>query len=329
MHDESRSGRGPDDLVGAVKTIFRFPIKSVGGHSIGQGYVGEHGILGDHRYAFIDVETGNLCNAKNPRKYGSMLACQAYFVDEPEPGRPLPTLEVVFPDGGVHRNIGGDLDEAMSRHLGRSVRLTTAMPHGTKTEIVWDEATGIPRDGVYGHAKTDAEGDEVFTYAPAEASTFFDLAPLHLITTSTVEHFERLNPAANFDPRRYRPTLVVDTPAHGLVEDGWVGGGIVVGGELNVAIDLCTPRCVMSTLWHHGDVPRDRATLRTIAEHNIKSTPGWGRMACAGVYASVTAPGHVRVGDPVRLHSTRPGPRETTPEARASAASGYCPECSV
>lgn len=297
--NESRA----DGVVGRIKTLFRFPIKSVGGRSIGHTYIDLHGGLGDHRYAFIDVETGNLCNAKNPRKYGSMLACRAHYLDEPRPGQPLPTLEVVFPDGRAHRNIGTDLDDAMSRYLGREVRLTSAVPSDAKTELVWDAATGLPKEGVYSHTTRNADGDEVLTYGPLHANGFFDLAPLHLITTSTITHFRRLAPGANFDARRYRPTMVIDTPASGLVEDAWVGGRLTIGPAMAARVDLCTPRCVMSTLAHAKDVPLDRATLRTIAKHNSKVIPDVGRLACAGVYATVAAAGPVRVGDAVRFAS--------------------------
>ncbi|OBG37142.1 MOSC domain-containing protein [Mycolicibacter heraklionensis] len=300
MNDELRA----DSVVGRIKTIFRFPIKSVGGRSITDTYVDMHGSLGDHRYAFIDVETGNLCNAKNPRKYGSLLACRAYYVDEPRPGQPLPTLEVVFPDGQAHRNVGTDLDNAMSRYLGRTVRLAEAVPSDAKTELVWDAATGLPKEGVYSHTTTNSDGDEVLTYGPLQANRFFDLTPLHFITTSTLNHFQRLEPTARFNPRRYRPTMVIDTPAPGLVEDAWVGGRLTIGAAVSASVDLCTPRCVMSTLAHGKDVPLDRATLRTIAKHNSKSIGDFGRLACAGVYATVTATGPVRVGDPVRFESS-------------------------
>ena len=61
-------------VVGSVKTIFRFPVKSVGGRTLQQALVGSEGVLGDRQYAFVDLETGNLANAKHPRKFGSMLA---------------------------------------------------------------------------------------------------------------------------------------------------------------------------------------------------------------------------------------------------------------
>ncbi|MGV0624648.1 MOSC domain-containing protein [Mycolicibacter minnesotensis] len=303
-----------DDVVGRIKTLFRFPIKSVGGQSLRQTYIDSHGGLGDHRYAFIDIETGNLCNAKNPRKYGSMLACRARYLDEPRRGQPLPTMEVRFPDGSTHRNVGRDLDDAMSDYLGRSVRLADTVPGDAKTELVWDAATGLPKAGVYSYATSNADGDEVLTYGPLQANTFFDLTPLHLITTSTLEHFRRLEPGANFDARRYRPTMVVDTPSPGLVEDAWVSGQLRIGDTLTAEVNMWTPRCVMSTLAHAKDVPLDRATLRTIARNNSKTVGEMGQLACAGVYAGVTATGPVRVGDPVRfLPQAQPAPTGQNP----------------
>jgi len=299
MNDDPR----PDDVVGRIKTIFRYPIKSVGGESVARAYIDIHGGLGDHRYAFVDTETGNLCNAKNPRKYGSMLGCRAYYLDEPRLGEPLPTLEVAFPDGSRHRNVGTDLDDAMSRYLGRDVRLVDAVPSDATTELVWDATTGLAKDGVYRYTTKNSDGDDVLTYGPLQADRFFDLTPLHLITTSTIQHFRRLEPGANFDPRRYRPTMVIDTPAPGLAEDAWVGGRLTIGAAISAKVDMWTPRCVMSTLAHAKDVPLDRATLRTIAKHNSKTIAGLGQLACVGVYATVTAAGAIGVGDAVQLRS--------------------------
>ena len=49
--------------------------------------------------------------------------------------------------------------------------------------------------------------------------------------------------------------------------------------------------CVTSTLAQE-ELPSDRSVLRTAVEHHG---------GCLGVYASVRAPGRVRLGDPVIL----------------------------
>jgi uncharacterized protein len=57
-----------------------------------------------------------------------------------------------------------------------------------------------------------------------------------------------------------------------------------------------TPRCVMTTV-AQDDLPNDREVLRTIAVQRRVDIPGMGPRPCVGVYALVTATGHVTVGD--------------------------------
>ena len=310
MHDEPRGDSATASLIGTIKTIFRFPVKSVGGTAIIQAHVGMEGLLGDRRYAFMDLRSGQLCNAKNPRKYGRLLACRARFIAEPEPHQDLPPLEVEFPDGRTHRNGHGDLDVAMSRYLGFPVRLISTVPEDVTTEIVWDESSGMAKEGVYADATLNASGDYVVALRSRRKNqTFVDLAALHLMTTSTADHLHQLDPAANFDPRRYRPTMVLDTDSPGLVEDTWVGGSLALGDQVSTEVVMSTPRCVMSTLEHAPDVPLDRSTLRSLVKNNTKDVPGWGRWACAGVYGAIAGTGEIRVGDPVRFTEGTPTER--------------------
>ena len=57
-------------------------------------------------------------------------------------------------------------------------------------------------------------------------------------------------------------------------------------------------RCIMTTL-AQGELPRDNGTLRTVTRHNRIEIPGLGTWSCVGVYAAVTSPGRVAVGDEV------------------------------
>jgi hypothetical protein len=76
-----------------------------------------------------------------------------------------------------------------------------------------------------------------------------------------------------------------------------------------------TPRCAIPTL-EHGDLPRDSAALRVLADHNrVTPVEPLAPQPCAGAYAQVLRPGRIRVGDEVRLAggepdlSARPAPR--------------------
>src|SRR5690606_38604067 len=104
---------------------------------------------------------------------------------------------------------------------------------------------------------------------------------------------------ANVDVRRFRPSVVIDTPdLSGFAEDDWTGAALRVG-EVELVVGDPTPRCVMTTVAQQ-ELRRDPEILRAIARHNRRTNP-LGTFACLGVYATVTTPGTIRVGDEVTL----------------------------
>jgi uncharacterized protein YcbX len=153
--------------------------------------------------------------------------------------------------------------------------------------------------------ETTEEGDAISNLSLAMAAppgTFFDLSSLHLLTTSTLAALQAAGPDAGFDVRRYRPNVLIETPEDGFVENGWVAGTVSMGGSARAHVDLATMRCVMTTLAQR-DLAADRQTLRVVSKANRVEIPGLGVWACAGVYASVSAPGAIRLGDPVAVTS--------------------------
>ena len=174
-------------------------------------------------------------------------------------------------------------------------------------------------------AEVPVDGSRIATEAPA--GTFFDFAPIHLITTATLRRIEELaddpdDGSADRAPVvdaassgslaiRYRPNIVVGWPddaggesavnGGAFVEDAWVGRLIGLGDEVVLRVIAATPRCAIPTL-AHGRLPRDVQALRVLAEHHrIGPLPGIGEEPCAGVYAQPIRAGRVRLGDRVRL----------------------------
>jgi uncharacterized protein YcbX len=96
--------------------------------------------------------------------------------------------------------------------------------------------------------------------------------------------------------------VIVDTPAGGFVENGWIGGVLAIG-DAQLAVALPDPRCVMTNLAQE-DLPRDPQILKALARHNRLDVAGSGLYPCAGVYALAAATGTIRTGDRVAL--TRP-----------------------
>ncbi len=124
----------------------------------------------------------------------------------------------------------------------------------------------------------------------ATGGDYFDGAPIHLVTTSTLA---RVSEAAHgtVEPARLRPNIVLDTgDAAGFPEDGWIGRTLAIG-DVRLRVVERTERCVMTTQAQDG-LPRRPAVLKAIGRANE---------ACAGVYAEVVAAGTAAVGAPARL----------------------------
>jgi uncharacterized protein YcbX len=128
---------------------------------------------------------------------------------------------------------------------------------------------------------------------------FFDEDVIHVVATGTLEHLRSLRDGSDFDLRRFRANIYVDTGAEadGFIEDRWLNGVLEIGGSARVVGMRPAIRCAMTT--HPQDeLPRDVAILRTAWQYH---------QAYVGVFASVGAPGRIRVGDPVVLAESRAG----------------------
>jgi uncharacterized protein YcbX len=156
------------------------------------------------------------------------------------------------------------------------------------------------------HADRDASTGEPLAVG-AGTGTFFDFAPIHLVTTATLAHLRKLGPGSSFEPTRFRPNLVIDTGAvEGFLENDWLGQVIAVGDDVRLCVTFPCPRCVMTTL-AQGDLGADPEILRTAATHNLQFFALLGKkLPTVGAYATVVQGGEVRVGDSVRLVGRSP-----------------------
>ncbi len=121
---------------------------------------------------------------------------------------------------------------------------------------------------------------------------YFDVAPIHVLTTASLAEMSRVNPQGIWDVRRFRANFFVETEPSfkGLVEFEWIGKTLRLG-EVELQCDIPTERCAMA-MNAQAEFPRDESILRSIKEAaNLN----------LGIYASVRRPGAVRVGDIVEL----------------------------
>lgn len=244
-------------MVGRIQALWRYPVKSMQGEQLDRARLTPDGIPGDRGVAVVDAATGRVISGK---RLEQLLGARAVA----RPGGPA----IVLPDGTTVHWSSADAASAISAWLGRPVRLEASVAEA--------------------RPMIESEDGHVFLGRPR---SFFDSAALHLLTTATLDHLAGLYPDGAFDARRFRPNLVIATDGEaGLVEQGWVGAHLRIGGTLLEVVKPCT-RCVMTTS-EQADLPKDRGILATVAREagNV-----------VGVHARTLEPGMVAVGDPVEL----------------------------
>jgi uncharacterized protein YcbX len=293
MSADQRTADG--QVVGTVGALWRYPVKSMLGERVPAADVTERGLNGDRRLALLDRETGKVASAKNPRLWRELLTCAARLADNPSSPTGPPEARITAPDGRTHQSTDPDIDDVLSAIVGRPVTLTDTPPQAGTLERSRPEQ--VLRDGL----TAQVEADEVQFGSGAPPGTFFDFAPLHLISTSTLKQIGELSPRGTVEVERYRPNLVIDTQEPGFVDHAWVGRLLHIGNHLTLRVLASTPRCAIPTL-AHGTLPRDTFALRTLATHNrvsaFQSSPP---EPAAGVYTQILHPGPVRTGDVVRV----------------------------
>jgi uncharacterized protein len=288
--------------VGTVRTLWRFPVKSMLGEQVDVVEVGGGGVVGDRAYAVRDRETGKVASAKNPKLWPGLLACRAAFVEPPRPGSGLPPVRIDLADGDSVLSDVPDVDAVLSRFFSRDVELASAAQGGyTIDQYHPDQENYDPqghRDEVVEARLGAAFFNERGLPSAVPEGSFFDLFPLSVLTSSTLEQLSELEPESRFEDRRFRMNVIIDTPEHGFVENEWLGRTLAIGDDVKIGVAMPDPRCVMPSLAQE-DLPRDTGILKALG-HNRIDVAG-SLYPCAGIYAVVKATGTISVNDRVSL----------------------------
>lgn len=289
--------------VGNVEQIWSYPVKSLGGEILDEVAVDDFGIIGDRNWSLIDTATGDLAGGKSvPQLMNLQARYQSGSPDSRVYASDVPDVEVTFPDGSVvcgHQ----DASLAISEYTGKSLRLhplesPDKLEH-YRMSAPLDEAKLVSMFNI----RPGEEGPDLSDYDPefigmlaefaAPPGTYYDMFPLHLLTSASVAHFTEVS-GANFDPRRFRPSVYVQSAqgSNGLAEFEWVGRTLRIG-ELELAVKARTIRCSMPA--------------RGQEQHGLEASPATAKAIYQttnrylGVYLSVLTPGRFRIGDAVTL----------------------------
>ncbi|HZO81858.1 MAG TPA: MOSC N-terminal beta barrel domain-containing protein [Candidatus Binataceae bacterium] len=260
--------------VGTVAELWRYPVKSMRGERVAEVMVTERGAAGDRLWAMRELKYGGIMSA---RLFAAMLQLRATCESQPASAT-TPRVRIELPDGAtIHAGDPG-ADEILSSLFGFAVRLER------------------PREGPLTMEEIAAIRDGRAFLPPRD---LYDEDVLHVLASGTLAHLRQLRRGdSDFDVRRFRPNIYVDTGSRAdcFVEDEWLGGELEIGADgMRVVGMRPALRCAL-TIHAQAEFGPDPAILRTAARHHD---------AYVGVFASVGAPGRIRIDDPVWLLTER------------------------
>jgi uncharacterized protein YcbX len=282
--------------IGRIQEIWRYPVKSMAGERLERSAIDRGGLPGDRSWAVRDAKRA----LRGAKKIPDLMRCGARFL-EPPMREYAGVPEIELPDGSRVRADASDAASRVSAAVGAEVTLWPLVPadqldHYRRGE---PDTTDVEAElrAIFGRTKDEPLPDlsafppELFQFE-SPPGTYFDVAPLLVMTTATLARLAAAAPTSRIDVRRFRPNLLIETDPSfaGYVESGWQGRKLRVGA-LEIECTLSCPRCVMVT---HGfaDLPKDPAIMRAVVRDADQSI---------GIYANPLGAAEVAVGDAVEL----------------------------
>ncbi len=104
--------------LGKVETLWRYPVKSLIGESLGDLVIDSRGVSGDRLYA-ISNSDGKFGSGKDTRRFRRIDGLFSMSAETTENG-----ISIRFPDGSVFLGSDPAIDNMLSQTLGQSVTLT-------------------------------------------------------------------------------------------------------------------------------------------------------------------------------------------------------------
>ena len=230
----------------AVRALWRFPVKSVGGELLGMVDLDARGLVGDREWAVYD-SAGKLASGKHSQRFRRMDPVFELVAETLPDGA---GVDIVLPSGDRVRAGEGRADALLSDHFGEEIEVAPEadVPHQDAGQV-----------SVVGSA------------------TLAELARLHGLDAPLDERHLRANLVLDTDEPFVEETWVGREVAIGGVGDG--SGGATTGVLLRVVEPI--ERCRMVDIAQVGVAEAD-GLLRTISDRRSLCTAVYADVVAPG-----------------------------------------------
>lgn len=239
--------------VGTISELWRYPVSSTAGELIEQCEVTATGVVGDRRLALVDAATGVVAHPERDKRWQKAIFIRSRTISDG-------TVEIKLPGHDWLSVDAPGLTEALTGFFEFEV---TVMPYERARPA--DDRTNFAIDR-------------------------YDVSPLHLLTSASVDHLKAIHPNGDPDRRRFRPNIFLETgpDLSGFAELQWVDAPVRLG-HVRATVIAPTKRCGFTIIAQDG-LENDPEILRNVMKFGNRNM---------GVYCRPNEPGVVRVGDAV------------------------------
>jgi len=259
--------------IGTVESLWRYPVKSMGGEEVPEVFVGFSGVYGDRCYAFRNSAARKGFPYLNANGQQRMLLYRPQFRHPERASRPPNLAEAESIAPGVNPANGDAEDMA----------LDVVTPSGEIISVDDPALVKLLGEGI-------GEKNQLTLVRSDRALT--DCRPVSLISLQTVRQVEA-ELSMPVDKRRFRANIYFNLASGdgGFAEDDFVGRRLRIGPKATLMVLERDPRCKLISLdpdtgEHNPEV------LRKVAQAH-------GNFA--GVYCAVLVEGLLKKGDSIEL----------------------------
>jgi uncharacterized protein YcbX len=259
-------------ILGTVESLWRYPVKSMGGEEMAEAFMGFSGFYGDRCFAFKNSAARKGFPYLNATVQQQMLRYRPQFRYPERTAKPPNLLEAMSIAPGVNP----------ANAEANDLALDVVTPTGEVVAVDDPVLLEMLCEGLRGENRLRlVRSDRALT----------DCRPVSLISLQTVRQVEA-ELAVPMDKRRFRANVYLDlAAARGFGEDEWVGRKLRIGSSAVLMVLERDPRCKMISLdpdtgEHNPEI------LRKVAQAHDNF---------AGVYCAVLVEGVLRKGDGVEL----------------------------